>query len=80
MHKCKDITPYDNNGKAHGYWELYHPNGKLAYKGNYIHGLRHGDWEGYRSDGKLSFKGKYDMGQEIGLSNINNKTKFYARM
>lgn len=39
MNKCND------KGEPHGYWENYHPNGQLHYKGNYLNGKRHGYWE-----------------------------------
>ena len=31
--KNKDIKPYNENGKQHGYWEEYYYNGELCYKG-----------------------------------------------
>jgi len=31
----KNITRYNENGNRHGYWEEYHDNGKLSYKGFY---------------------------------------------
>ena len=43
--KNKNITPRNENGKPHGYWEYYHSNGKLWVKGNYVNGNRHGYWE-----------------------------------
>lgn len=83
MQECKDIRPKDNNGNAHGYWEVYRPDGNLWYKGNYFHGKTHGYWEGYNrngENGELCYKGKYDMDQKIGLWNINDKSYFYVRM
>ena len=29
-----DITPYNEKGEAHGYWECYWDNGKSMFKGN----------------------------------------------
>ena len=43
--KNKDIKPYNENDKEHGYWELYHSNGNLIYKGNYVDGKQHCYWE-----------------------------------
>ena len=43
--KIKNITPYNENGKPHGYWEDYYDNGNLFYKGNYVDGKPHGYWE-----------------------------------
>ncbi len=28
----------NSEGKADGYWEVYHDNGKLKYKGNFVNG------------------------------------------
>lgn len=49
----------DKYGKRHGYWECYHANSKLYYKGYYIHGERHGLWEEYYYTGQLHYKGNY---------------------
>jgi antitoxin component YwqK of YwqJK toxin-antitoxin module len=35
------------NDLRHGYWERYHPNGNLWWKGNYINGEPDGYWEWY---------------------------------
>ncbi len=32
MPECKDIKPYNSDGKRHGYWEQYHSDGTLDYK------------------------------------------------
>ena len=52
----KNITPYNEKGKAHGYWESYYSNGKLRYKGKYINGKQHGYWEEYHYNGQLKEK------------------------
>ena len=57
--KSKDITPYNEQGKRHGYWEYYHKNGQLWFKGNYVNGNRHGYWEDYWSNGQLIDKTYY---------------------
>lgn len=38
----KDITPRNNQGYCHGYWEYYHSNGVLWFKGNYIYDQKDG--------------------------------------
>jgi hypothetical protein len=38
--KNKDITPYNENGKRHGYWEQYWSDGQLFYKGFFDMGKR----------------------------------------
>ena len=35
-------TPYNEQGQAHGYWEIYNDNGTLWIKTNYINGFEFG--------------------------------------
>jgi antitoxin component YwqK of YwqJK toxin-antitoxin module len=60
------INLFDENGKRHGYWEIYHDNGELAYKANYVNGKEHGYWEEYCSNGQLYLKGNYVNGKAHG--------------
>jgi len=55
----KDITPRNDKGKEHGYWEVYHPNGKLWFRTVYINGKENGFEELYDYDGKLTHKNYY---------------------
>ena len=64
--KNKDKRPYNENGERHGYWERYHDNGKLWYKGTYVNGIKHGYWELYYSDGNLDYKGSYVNSEQHG--------------
>jgi len=61
----KNIEPRNDKGERHGYSEVYHLNGQLWYKGNYVNGNRHGYWEHYFTDGEVYYKGYYDMGKEV---------------
>jgi antitoxin component YwqK of YwqJK toxin-antitoxin module len=54
--KTKNITPYNEQGQSHGYWEYYWGNGQLWYKGNYVNGKLHGYWEEYYVNGQLDSK------------------------
>ena len=54
--KTKDITPRNEKGERHGYWESYFDNGQLWYKGNYVNGNKHGYWERYYRNGELESK------------------------
>ena len=63
--KTKDITPYNDKGEKHGYWEDYYSNGQLCYKGDYVAGKRHGSWERYYDNGQLYSKCYYDMGKQV---------------
>ena len=51
--KSKDITPRNEKGEKHGYWETYYFNGNLWYKGHYKNGIREGYWKWYYSNGDL---------------------------
>jgi antitoxin component YwqK of YwqJK toxin-antitoxin module len=74
----KNIAPLNHKGEPHGYWESYHPNGQLRYKGTYLNGQKHGLWGGYRHNGNLAYKGTYHYGKKIGYWVKHNKTLFYA--
>jgi len=56
----------DSLGQRHGYWEEYHSNGKLIFRGNYINGKRNGYWEWYYYNGRLGYKGSYLNGRRNG--------------
>ena len=60
------INLFNAKGNRHGYWEDYHYNGNLFYKGNYVDGNRHGSWEYYWFNGNLRYKGNYVDGKEHG--------------
>lgn len=70
---------YNEKGQKHGYWEVYHENGNLLSKGNYINGEKHGYWEVYWFNGNLWHKGSYNQGQRHGYWEEYNSsgTLFY---
>ncbi len=47
------MNQYNDKGELHGYWEVYHNNGNLWYKGNYINGEYIGNWEWFNVDGNI---------------------------
>lgn len=55
----KDIKPYNKKNKRHGYWEIYHYDGNLEYKGNYINGKPIGYFEVYHRNKSLLYKRFY---------------------
>lgn len=61
----KDITPTNDKGEPHGYWEIYYTNGQLWYIGNFVNRREHGYWEEYYPDGELIYKGYYDNGKKV---------------
>ena len=75
----KNIEPINDKGQRHGYWEYYHPNGTLMYKGNYVNGNRYDYWESYYGNDKLEFKGNFFNGNRHGYweSYCSNGDLFY---
>jgi antitoxin component YwqK of YwqJK toxin-antitoxin module len=61
------INQYDIDGNKTGYWEEYHDNGNLWYKGSYKDGEMDGYWVWYHSNGKLDSKGNYVDGERDGI-------------
>jgi antitoxin component YwqK of YwqJK toxin-antitoxin module len=47
---------YNTEGNREGYWEYYHNNGTIWFKGNFINGIRIGYWEEYFNNGKMYSK------------------------
>ena len=62
----KFVGQFDENNLKTGYWELYHVNGKIKWKGNYVNGLEDGYWELYYYNGKIAWKGNYVNGLRHG--------------
>ncbi len=62
------INQYDiNTGIKQGYWEKYHSNGQLNYKGSFINGKYDGLWEVYYENGLLYYTGMYKNGKYDGI-------------
>ena len=51
----KNITPRNDKGEPHGYWEMYWDE-SLWYKCFYHNGKRHGYYENYISGTKKKYK------------------------
>jgi antitoxin component YwqK of YwqJK toxin-antitoxin module len=66
LFKSKDRIGGFKNNLKHGYWESYHPNGKLRAKGNYENNKMVGEWVAYYSNGKPDFRGSYENGDPHG--------------
>ena len=49
----------DSEGRPHGVWEGYWPNGTLWRRRHYMHGKPHGLWETYHENGAPSWKEYY---------------------
>ena len=55
----KNISSYNDKNERHGYWVVYHLNGNIRYKGNWVNDTKNGYWEEYNSNGKLLLKEFY---------------------
>ena len=75
----KNSTPRNNKGKAHGHWEMYHINGQLNIKGNYINNKRDGYWVKYFSTGETCHKGHYVKGKRHGYCEYYYHDNFYYK-
>ena len=53
-----------NNGKFHGKWRFYYPNGQLDHQGSWVEGQKDGLWEYYLEDGKNQASVLYSKGRE----------------
>lgn len=74
------------DGKFHGYWEFFYPDGELRMKGQYENGLKVREWwerayESYKSANDYSVRytrtGHYENGQRIGRWLILTKSMGY---
>ncbi len=76
------INRYDKNGKKHGVWKEFYPDGKLKREMYYIHGQLNGLYKEYSPDGKLitvlMYKyGKPEKVNKNTVREITQKQTFY---
>ena len=62
------INQHDAEGRPHGVWEDYYPDGTLGRREHWHHGKGHGVWEGYYSDGTLRWREHWHHGVKKGLA------------
>lgn len=55
------------DGKLHGLFESYFPDGTVKEVGRYVDGEKQGEWTTYSAFGKVLKESKFDQGQPIGL-------------
>ena len=58
------------DGKPHGTWITFFPDGRPRWKGNKKEGLSHGPYIMWYPNGKKKMEGSYKNGQKEGLSTI----------
>lgn len=66
--QLKSVGHYQN-GKYHGFWKFYYPNGTLRQEGHFEAGIRHGFWKFYGQNGKLLQEGHFVHGEKHGYWN-----------
>ena len=76
------INRYDKNGKKHGVWKEFYPDGKLKREMYYIHGQLNGLYKEYAPNGKLitvlMYKyGKPEKVNKNTVREITQKQTFY---
>jgi antitoxin component YwqK of YwqJK toxin-antitoxin module len=76
MH-VKDKRPLNEKNQAHGYWEVYYPNGQLHFKGSFINGDVIGPYESYNLNGDVVIKCNYLNKMIYGFCE-HLKNKFYC--
>jgi hypothetical protein len=62
------INQRDAEGRRHGVWEIYRPDGTLWLRGHWHHGRPHGVWEYYRPDVTLWRREKWHHAVKKGLA------------
>ena len=67
------INQHDAEGRPHGLWEYYYPDGTLWWRAHWHHGKGHGVWEGYWHDGTLRWREHWHYGEKRGIEKWWNK-------
>lgn len=62
----KTVEGTYQDGKLHGVWRSYHPNGQKSKEGEYRNGKEEGLWTSYHPNGQKSAEGAYLNGQQNG--------------
>jgi antitoxin component YwqK of YwqJK toxin-antitoxin module len=62
------LNKHDAEGRCHGIWKTYYPNGTLAWRGHYLHGKLHGVWEAYYINGTFGWKIHWHHGRQKGIA------------
>jgi antitoxin component YwqK of YwqJK toxin-antitoxin module len=58
---------YDEEGKKHGVWTQYFPDGKKQSVGEFKHGLKDGYSVVYHANGSIYYSGEYRDDQMVGI-------------
>jgi len=61
----RETMKNDSDGKVHGDWCQFYPNGTPKMTASYQHGVLHGDVSHYREDGRLERTATYQDGVQV---------------
>ncbi len=73
----KEIGSFDSLGNKTGLWIGYYNNKTVAYKGNYLKGLKDSIWVYYNIDGDIDKIERFEIGRKNGLTKIYSKGNLY---
>jgi antitoxin component YwqK of YwqJK toxin-antitoxin module len=59
------INRFDYNGKKHGIWKYFYPDGMVRQEGTFKHGLENGYFKEYDEEGNLLSTAKYAEGVKL---------------
>ena len=62
------MNQLDSEGRSHGVWEWYRPDGTLGWREHWHQGKWHGLWEDYYPDGTLRRRVHWHHGVKKGLA------------
>ena len=65
--QIKQTGDYDEDGKRHGVWTYYHPNGIKGSTSSYTNGMRNGVSQVWRPNGSPYYIGEYRNDKKIGV-------------
>jgi len=73
----REFGKFDSLNNKNGIWEGYYSNGKIAYTGNYDHGLFQGQWKYFDENGQLVKLEEYRKGKLDGKVLMYDKGIIY---
>ena len=78
-HIMQDKRPLNNQNQAHGYWEVYYPDGTLHFKGLFVNSDVVGPYESYSESGSLVLKANFLNRIIYGFCEHLENKLYYAR-
>jgi antitoxin component YwqK of YwqJK toxin-antitoxin module len=75
----QDKRPLNDKNQAHGYWEVYYPNGNLHFKGLFVNSHVVGPYEAFYEKGGFIIKANFFNGKTYGFCEHLENKMYYAR-